>query len=182
MKEAARTPTMGSPPPYGYTTRPSLPGTGTLRLSAHSLLNSMASVPVAFSATSRFGSNERGTSDDGGGAALRDSAGTAGARLSAVLLGASPDSSARTASSSGYLSGDGTGSFFTTPLQGRLRGSVALGFGELFVACVAASPHCASRQTKSQHCYYCTVRLHSVPHRTFRPRNIHDVDPERIHS
>src|SRR5258708_18383728 len=130
--------TTGSPPPYGYTTRPSLPGKGTFRLSAHSRLSSMASVPVAFSATSRFGSNERGTSDDaGGGAALRDSAGTAGVCLSGVFLAVSPDSSARTASVNGYFSGDGTGSFFTT--TGGGCAGVALGVDELFVACCACT-------------------------------------------
>src|SRR5580704_10236787 len=128
--------TTGSPPPYGYTTRPSLPGTGTLRLSAHSRLRSMASVPVAFNVTSPFGSNERGTSDDaGGGTALRDSAGTAGACLSAVFFAASPDFSARTASVSGYLSRDGTGSFFTT--TGGGCAGVAPGVDELFAACCA---------------------------------------------
>jgi hypothetical protein len=56
-------------------------------------------------------------------------------RLSAALLDASPDSSAWTASVSGYLSGDGTGSFFIA-LGGGCAG-VALGVGELFVVCCA---------------------------------------------
>src|SRR5258708_1507773 len=128
--------TIGSPPPKGYTTLPSLPGTGTLRFSVHSRLSSTASVPVAFSATSRFGSNERGTSDEtGGGAAFRGSGGRAGARLSAELLAASPDSSARTASVSGYLSGEGTGSFFTTTGDGCA--GVAPGVDEPLLVCCA---------------------------------------------
>src|SRR5580704_5111463 len=127
--------TMGRPPPYGYTTRPSLPGTGTLRFSVHSRLNNTASAPVAFSATSCFDSKERGTSGETGGVVPFGSAGTIGACFAALVLGASPDPSARTASVSGYLSGDGTGSFFTT--AGGGCAGVALGLGELFVVCCA---------------------------------------------
>jgi hypothetical protein len=93
-------------------------------------------MPVAFSATSRFASKERGTSGDtAGGSAVVDNAGTVGTCFAAPFLGASPDSSARTASASGYLSGDGTGSFFTTG-GGGCEG-VALGVGELLVGCCA---------------------------------------------
>ena len=92
------------------------------------------------------------------------SAGTVGACFAAPFSCASPDSSARTASASGYLSGDGTGSFFTT--AGGGCAGVALGVGELFVACCARATGTPT-QRKSQHCCYYTVRLHGVPHRTF---------------
>src|SRR3984893_1744516 len=124
--------TTGKPPPYAYTTRPSLPVAGALRLSVHSRLSTTASKPVAFSATSRFASKARGTSGErGAGAPPTGSAGTVGECFAAPLPCASPNSRTRTASASGYLSGEGTGSFFNT--NGGGCAGVAYGAGGLFV-------------------------------------------------
>src|SRR6267378_1308737 len=171
--------TMGRPPPKAYTTRPSLPGPGALRLSTHSRLNITASTPVAFSATSCLASKARGTSGDtGGGAVLWDSAGTVGACFAAPFLGASPDSRARTASVNGYFAGDGTDSFFTT--AGGGCAGVALGVGELFGACCARPIALPPKERASMAATAQFVFI--VSSQNFRPSNIHDVDPERIHS
>jgi len=143
---------------------PVLAVAGALRLSVHSRLNSTASKPVAFSATSRFASKERGTSGErGGGATPTGSAGTVGECFAVPLPCASPDSSTRTASASGYLSGEGAGSFFNT--NGGGCAGVAFGIGELFVACCACTAGIPTAES-ARHCHY-TFRLHDVPHRTF---------------
>src|ERR1700736_85158 len=170
--------TTGKPPPQAYTTLPSLPGAGALRLSAHSRLNTTASKPVALSVTSRFASKERGTSGErGGGATPTGSAGTVGECFAAPLPCASPDSSTRTASASGYLSGDGTGSFFNT--NGGGCAGVALWVGELFVACCACTTGIPTKERVSIHTTHFVFMISS---QNLRPRNVHDVNPERIHS
>src|SRR5260370_17653569 len=119
-----------------------------MRLSAHSRLKTTASKPVGVRGTEGFGWKERGTSGErGGGATPTGSAGTAGECFAAPIPCASPDSSTRTASASGYLSGDGTGSFFNT--NGGGCAGVAFGLGELFVACWACTTGIPTKESAS---------------------------------